>query len=84
MGSRPCIDGYITPHTRHDGTVPVRRYHRTHSVAGQATAPTVYCPSPTPRGEAVVIRKAVCIHEEDAGILWKHVSVRQCTTAQAI
>ncbi len=27
-----------------------------------------------PRGEAVVIRKAVCIHEEDAGILWKHVS----------
>lgn len=24
------------------------------------------------KGEAVVIRKAVCIHEEDAGILWKH------------
>lgn len=24
------------------------------------------------RGEAVVIRKAVCIHEEDTGILWKH------------
>ncbi|KAG2422471.1 hypothetical protein HXX76_015995 [Chlamydomonas incerta] len=24
------------------------------------------------KGEAVVIRKAVCIHEEDAGIMWKH------------
>ncbi|GLI66897.1 hypothetical protein VaNZ11_010924 [Volvox africanus] len=24
------------------------------------------------KGEAVVIRKAVCVHEEDAGIMWKH------------
>ncbi|PNH03386.1 Primary amine oxidase, partial [Tetrabaena socialis] len=24
------------------------------------------------KGEPVVIRKAICIHEEDAGILWKH------------
>jgi hypothetical protein len=28
------------------------------------------------RGEAVVIRNAVCLHEEDHGLLWKHVDYR--------
>jgi primary-amine oxidase len=28
------------------------------------------------RGEPVVLRNAICIHEEDQGILWKHVDVR--------
>ena len=28
------------------------------------------------RGEPVVIRKAVCVHEEDAGLLWKHTDAR--------
>lgn len=27
------------------------------------------------RGEPVVLRNAICIHEEDQGILWKHVDV---------
>ena len=27
-------------------------------------------------GEAVVIKNAVCMHEEDAGLLWKHVDYR--------
>lgn len=42
-----------------------------HSVRSRLS---VRLPCVTPRGEAVVIRKAVCIHEEDTGILWKHVS----------
>lgn len=24
------------------------------------------------KGEPIVIRKAICMHEEDAGLLWKH------------
>ena len=28
------------------------------------------------RGEAVTIKNAVCLHEEDAGILWKHTDWR--------
>lgn len=27
-------------------------------------------------GEAVVIKNAVCLHEEDHGLLWKHVDYR--------
>ncbi len=27
-------------------------------------------------GEPVVIPRAVCLHEEDAGVLWKHVEYR--------
>jgi Cu2+-containing amine oxidase len=27
-------------------------------------------------GEPVVIRKAICMHEEDAGLLWKHTDTR--------
>ena len=27
-------------------------------------------------GEPVEIKKAVCLHEEDAGILWKHTELR--------
>lgn len=27
-------------------------------------------------GSAVVIKNAICIHEEDAGILWKHTDFR--------
>ena len=27
-------------------------------------------------GEAMVIKKAVCMHEEDYGILWKHTEYR--------
>lgn len=29
------------------------------------------------RGEPVVVRNAVCLHEEDAGLLWKHVDYRR-------
>src|SRR5207302_8590719 len=32
------------------------------------------------RGHAVTLPNAVCIHEEDAGILWKHVDWRLGTT----
>lgn len=28
------------------------------------------------KGEPVVIRKAICMHEEDAGLLWKHTDLR--------
>jgi hypothetical protein len=28
------------------------------------------------QGEALVIPKAVCLHEEDAGMLWKHTDTR--------
>jgi primary-amine oxidase len=28
------------------------------------------------RGDPVVIRKAICMHEEDAGLLWKHTDTR--------
>jgi hypothetical protein len=28
------------------------------------------------RGDPVVVRKAVCLHEEDAGIMWKHTDLR--------
>ena len=27
-------------------------------------------------GEAMVIKKAICMHEEDYGILWKHTEYR--------
>ncbi len=27
-------------------------------------------------GEPFVVKKAVCLHEEDAGLLWKHVEYR--------
>ena len=27
-------------------------------------------------GEPMLIEKAVCMHEEDAGLLWKHVEYR--------
>ena len=27
-------------------------------------------------GDAVMIPQAVCLHEEDAGILWKHMDYR--------
>ena len=30
-------------------------------------------------GEPMVIKKAVCMHEEDAGILWKHMEYRDGT-----
>ncbi len=29
-------------------------------------------------GEPVVIKNAVCLHEEDHGLLWKHVDYRWC------
>jgi hypothetical protein len=29
-------------------------------------------------GEAVVIKNAVCLHEEDHGLSWKHLDVRPC------
>jgi Cu2+-containing amine oxidase len=28
------------------------------------------------QGEAVVIENAVCLHEEDHGLLWKHLDYR--------
>ncbi|CAF0894548.1 unnamed protein product [Didymodactylos carnosus] len=33
----------------------------------------------TSRGEPFIIKNAVCMHEEDAGILWKHTDRRLCT-----
>ncbi len=27
-------------------------------------------------GEPYVIKKAICVHEEDAGIIWKHTELR--------
>ncbi|GAX75117.1 hypothetical protein CEUSTIGMA_g2561.t1 [Chlamydomonas eustigma] len=33
------------------------------------------------KGAPVVIKKAICMHEEDAGILWKHMDVR-CNHAE--
>ena len=29
-----------------------------------------------PQGQPVTIRNAVCLHEEDAGMLWKHTDTR--------
>jgi Cu2+-containing amine oxidase len=31
------------------------------------------CDEHDPRGEPRTIRRAICIHEEDSGVLWKHV-----------
>lgn len=28
------------------------------------------------KGEPLVIKKAICLHEEDAGLLWKHTDLR--------
>jgi primary-amine oxidase len=34
----------------------------------------------TERGDAYVVEKAICLHEEDYGILWKHVDLHSGTT----
>jgi primary-amine oxidase len=30
------------------------------------------------KGEPVLMKNAVCMHEEDVGLLWKHVEYRYC------
>ena len=35
-------------------------------------------------GSAVVVKNVICIHEEDAGLLWKHTDFRVGGRAQAV
>ena len=35
-------------------------------------------------GTAVVVKNVICIHEEDAGLLWKHTDFRVGGRAQAV
>lgn len=34
------------------------------------------------KGEPYTVRKAVCMHEEDGGVLWKHVEYRNPSMAE--
>ncbi len=35
-------------------------------------------------GSAVVVKNTICIHEEDAGLLWKHTDYRPGGRSQAV
>ena len=48
------------------------------AASGLTGGPALLCRRPAAicAGEPVALKKAVCMHEEDAGLLWKHVEYR--------